>query len=220
MQSGATVKVANNDLRPKQIQSNATSGVLQVAGPAAASTRVMTTPDANFTVARTDAAQSFTGDQTLSTGNLVIGTSGKGIQGTTTNDNANAGVVGELISSSVASLGVSMTTGTPVNVTSISLTAGDWDVSGVVGITNTLGTTTYSYIQYSSSTTSAATGSLGQVGGLTTPSTISAIVDFITPIPTTRYSLSATTTVYLVARAGFAVSNSYAYGVIRARRVR
>jgi hypothetical protein len=39
----------------------------------------MTTPDANFTAARTDAAQSFTGDQTLSTGNLVIGTSGKGI---------------------------------------------------------------------------------------------------------------------------------------------
>jgi len=79
VQSSVTVKVANNDLRPKQIQSNATSGVLQVAGPAAAATRVMTTPDANFTVARTDAAQSFTGDQTLSTGNLVIGTSGKGI---------------------------------------------------------------------------------------------------------------------------------------------
>jgi len=79
VQSGATVKVANNDLRPKQIQSNATSGVLQVAGPGAAATRVMTTPDANFTAARTDAAQSFTGDQTLSTGNLIIGTSGKGI---------------------------------------------------------------------------------------------------------------------------------------------
>ena len=79
VQSGATVKVANNDLRPKQIQSNATSGVLQVAGPSAASTRVMTTPDANFTAARTDAAQSFTGDQTLSTGNAVIGTSGKGL---------------------------------------------------------------------------------------------------------------------------------------------
>lgn len=78
VQSGATVKVANNDLRPKQIQSNATSGVLQVAGPAAASTRVMTTPDANFTAARTDAAQSFTGDQTLSTGNIVQGTAAKG----------------------------------------------------------------------------------------------------------------------------------------------
>jgi len=79
VQSGATVKVANNDLRPKQIQSNATSGILQIAGPAAASTRIMTTPDANFTAARTDAAQSFTGDQTLSTGNLVQGTAAKGI---------------------------------------------------------------------------------------------------------------------------------------------
>ena len=155
-----------------------------------------------------------------SSGNVIFGTSGKGIQGTTTNDNADAGVVGELVSSSVASLGVSLTTGVFADVTSISLTAGDWDVSGVVGITNTLGTTTYSYIQYSSSTTSATNGSLGQSGGLTTPSNIAATVDFVAPIPTTRYSLSATTTIYLVARAGFAVSNSYAYGVIRARRVR
>ena len=79
VQSGSTVKVANNDLRPKQIQSNATSGVLQVAGPAAAATRVMTVPDANFTAARTDAAQTFTGDQTLGTGNLIQGTAAKGV---------------------------------------------------------------------------------------------------------------------------------------------
>ena len=72
VQSGATVKVANNDLRPKQIQSNATSGVLQVAGPAAASTRVMTTPDANFTAARTDAAQTFSGTQSFS-GTVEVG---------------------------------------------------------------------------------------------------------------------------------------------------
>lgn len=65
VQSGATVKVANSSLRPTQIQSNATSGVLQVAGPAAASTRVMTVPNANFTAARTDAGQTFTGDQTI-----------------------------------------------------------------------------------------------------------------------------------------------------------
>lgn len=51
--------------------------VLTFSGPSAA--RTITLPDANFTAARTDAAQSFTGDQTLSTGNLVIGTSGKGI---------------------------------------------------------------------------------------------------------------------------------------------
>ena len=67
VQTGSTVKVANNSLRPKQIQSNATSGVLQVAGPAAGATRVMTTPDADFTAARTDAAQTFTGSNTFST---------------------------------------------------------------------------------------------------------------------------------------------------------
>jgi hypothetical protein len=71
VQGGATVKVANNDLRPKQIQSNATSGVLQVAGPAAAAIRVMTTPDANFTAARTDAGQTFTGTNTFSSAPLV-----------------------------------------------------------------------------------------------------------------------------------------------------
>jgi len=79
VQGGLTVKVPNNDLRPKQIQSNATSGVLQIAGPAAATTRVMTTPNANFSSARIDATQSFIGNQTFSTGNLVIGTAGKGI---------------------------------------------------------------------------------------------------------------------------------------------
>jgi hypothetical protein len=79
VQSSATVKVATNDLTVRNIRANATTGILQVTGPAAASTRVVTVPDANFTAARTDAAQSFTGDQTLSTGNVVIGTSGKGI---------------------------------------------------------------------------------------------------------------------------------------------
>jgi hypothetical protein len=85
VQSGSTVKVANNDLRPKQIQSNATSGVLQVTGPAAASTRVMTVPNANFTAARTDAAQSFTGVQTFSTGVVAakVATSTSSVASTT-----------------------------------------------------------------------------------------------------------------------------------------
>jgi hypothetical protein len=79
VQGGVTEKVAVDDLTVKNVRSNATSGILQVTGPGAGTTRVATVPDANFTVARTDAAQSFTGNQTLSTGNLIIGTSGKGI---------------------------------------------------------------------------------------------------------------------------------------------
>jgi hypothetical protein len=79
VQSSTTVKVATNDLTVRNIRANATTGILQVTGPAAAATRVMTVPDANFTSARTDAAQSFTGDQTLSTGNLIQGTAAKGV---------------------------------------------------------------------------------------------------------------------------------------------
>jgi len=54
------------------VKSNATTGLLQIAGPGAGSTRVMTTPDANFTAARTDAAQTFTGAQTF--GNIKLDT--------------------------------------------------------------------------------------------------------------------------------------------------
>jgi hypothetical protein len=78
VQSSTTVKVTVDDLTVKNVRSNATTGILQIAGPGVGTTRVMTTPNANFTAARTDAAQSFTGDQTLSTGNLIQGTAAKG----------------------------------------------------------------------------------------------------------------------------------------------
>lgn len=79
VQSSTTKKVAADDLTVKNVRSNATNGILQIAGPAAAATRTMTVPDANFTAARIDAAQSFTGDQTLATGNIIQGTAAKGI---------------------------------------------------------------------------------------------------------------------------------------------
>jgi hypothetical protein len=79
VQSSSTKKVATDDLTVKNVRSNATTGILQVAGPAAGTTRTMTVPNANFTAARTDAAQSFTGDQTLGTGNLIQGTAAKGV---------------------------------------------------------------------------------------------------------------------------------------------
>jgi hypothetical protein len=78
VQSSTTVQVATNDLTVRNIRAAATTGILQVSGPAAASTRTVTVPDANWIAARTDAAQSFTGDQTLSTGNLIQGTAAKG----------------------------------------------------------------------------------------------------------------------------------------------
>jgi len=86
VQSSTTKKVAVNDLTVKNIRSNATTGLLQIAGPTAAATRTMTVPDANFTAARTDAAQTFTGVQTFSSDLVVNGIAvGKGASSVATN---------------------------------------------------------------------------------------------------------------------------------------
>ena len=55
----------------RAIRSNSTSGLLEVTGPAAGTTRVMTVPDANFTAARTDAGQTFTGTQVMTSPRIV-----------------------------------------------------------------------------------------------------------------------------------------------------
>ena len=88
-------RITVNNFAAGAVKSNATTGVLQVVGPVAASTRVMTTPDANFTVARTDAAQTLTGNQTITNGNVVM-SSGYGIDFSAT---ANSGgtMISELL---------------------------------------------------------------------------------------------------------------------------
>jgi hypothetical protein len=140
--------------------------------------------------------------------------------GTATNDSAAAGYIGEIITSSVVSgSAVALTTGVVANVTSISLTAGDWDVSGKVRCLSAA-TTTNTYFAGGISTTSATlpadeSDARFDFSGvtLTTPNI------GLTAGPT-RISIAATTTVYLVTFAIFAVDTLSAYGTIRARRVR
>jgi hypothetical protein len=93
--------------------------------------------------------------------NGVAGNPTIALLGTTTNDDASAGQFGEVISSTIlAASAVALTTGTAANVTSISLTAGDWDVRGDISWT-TAGTTNVTRLVASISQTSAT---LDQVG--------------------------------------------------------
>lgn len=163
-------------------------------------------------------APTLVGDVSLSTGNLVIGTSGKGIQGTATNNNADAGVVGEYISAAtVGGSAVSLTNNIGANVVSISLTSGDWDVSGMLGF-NQDAATIVTYITGGPSTTSAtlASGNLDVTLYTSTGTTITPQVSIINR----RISIASTTTVYLVAQAGFSTSTLTAYGSLFARRIR
>jgi hypothetical protein len=164
----------------------------------------------------TAAAGSFT---TLAASSTITPSQTAGIVGTTTNNNANAGSVGEYISSSASA--VSLTTSTPTNITSISLTAGDWDVSGAVAFVNP-GTSSVSSMIAGISTTSGAFGALvsgfGQAS-VQVPATTGLSGSTVAPY-TTRISIASTTTVYLIGQCNFTISTFTANGYIRARRIR
>jgi len=126
--------------------------------------------------------------------------------------------MGEFVSSLVASgSAVSLTTATAANVTSISLTAGDWDVEGNVNFKET--TSTVTARSAGISTTSVTIPSDGSEGYNGVQSTVTTENNTIT-LPTKRISISGTTTVYLVGSATFSAGTCAGFGAITARRVR
>lgn len=127
--------------------------------------------------------------------------------------------VGEYITNVLtAANAVALTTATTANITNISLTPGDWDVTGVVGF-DAAATTTSTYMQGGVSTTSATLGALGTY--FSNPFAVATTAeDAIEVCPTVRLSLATTTTVYLVGKAGFAISTMTGFGHIRATRIK
>lgn len=159
-------------------------------------------------------------NKTLTSAGSVTFASGStgGLIGTTTNDNAAAGSVGEYVESVIAiGSATSLTTTVIKDITSISLTAGDWDVSGNVGI---LPASTMTNITGWTNTTSATNPNSPNAGGyFQMQIAFGSGAGQVFPLGTRRYSLSAPATVYLTTQCTFA-STATAYGAIRARRVR
>lgn len=208
-----------------------TSGTVKISAPAVAGSSVLTLPVATDTLigkATTDTLTNKTFDS-AGTGN-VLKVSGVTISagqypGETGAGSATTGNVGERVDSSVLiGSAVSLTTGVTSNVTSISLSAGDWEVSGVVAL-----------IAGATTNVTSVFGSIGTTTGtldVTTPGRFSNSVfgssglvptgtaAFTQILPPTRFSLSGTTTVFLTARGNFTVSTLSAYGEIHAIRVR
>lgn len=142
---------------------------------------------------------------------------GVAVKGTTADPvtNAAAGYVGEVMTSTVVSgSAVSLTDNTAKTVTSISLTAGDWDVFGAVAVTPSVGCTT---LIGGSSLVTDTNGA--EDGNVSINGTFGAgALSFA--FPTVRVSIASTTTVYLVARSAFASGTNGGWGRITARRVR
>lgn len=141
-----------------------------------------------------------------------FGNTGNGIIGTTNNSSASAGVVGEIISSSIVSGSpVVFTSGQANTLTSVNLTAGDWDIVGNIDVSGT--TTTFLAVGFSTTSSLPDPSLYNQVTGLATSSAMGLSA------PSKPLSLSTATTINII---GFVTGTGTlnASGNIYARRVR
>lgn len=196
----------------------AANTVLANATGSSASPTAFAMPNCSTGVIHWVSGAGFTCSNTVSsltsTGSITPSTTA-GIIGTTTNDNANAGSFGEFIAQQNPS--ASLSTGVTANVTSITLTAGDWDVEGNVEYVAAAGTSIAQCVTAVTSTSATIPSAPARsVGNYSAPAGNSQ--SQVAPI--LRFSISSTTTVYLVANSTFGGGTLTASGFIRARRVR
>jgi hypothetical protein len=157
----------------------------------------------------------------LSASGTITPSQTNGIVGTTTNNDANAGSVGEFISAEIASgSATAIGTGVAGNITNLaSLGAGDWDVWGNVGVSfsGTAGSSAFGWISTTSGTLPTDRSNGGAMATINlSNSSLSAVV---MPVGMTRIKLSAPANVFLSVFATF-TGTATAFGFIGARRRR
>jgi hypothetical protein len=133
-----------------------------------------------------------------------------------------SGYIGYEIVSTVASgSAVTLTsTATPYNVTSISVAAGVYDVSAMVGFQSNTATSITQCVSAIGQTTASLSGTLvgnNRVDSTNIPNSTS---DCVFSIPSWRFVTTSTVTLYLVAQGQWSGGTSMAaYGTIRAHKV-
>lgn len=159
-----------------------------------------------------------------SAGQFQVATNGAvtataGYMGNTDGSSPCAGCVGEFIQSRVTTFtNAPAATGLWGDITSISLTAGDWDVTGVVVLQPNGATVTDFDIGISSSSGNSATGlQAGDNQIETLPPTAAADVTLV--IPSFRVNISSTTIYYLKANISYSIATPKDTARISARRV-
>lgn len=154
----------------------------------------------------TNGASSLPSFQALSASN---------VNGSTSGSAPGTGVIGQQITASATA--VSVTNNSAVNITSINLTAGIWDVTAM-GVF--IGSVTGTSYRIGINTTSATMPGSDGINQTSTPTSPTSASDSGLTICPQRFSLSAgSTTVYLVAFALISAGTMTANGVITATRV-
>lgn len=145
---------------------------------------------------------------------IVSQTTGVNVKGSTAV--IPTGYIGELVSGNrLVGSAISVTNNTATNITSITLTAGTWEITGIGVIS---GITTGVYVNLTASTTSATQGTLGdnmvQISNTSNSNNNQSLT--LAGIPV---SSGSSTTYFLTIFANYSVGAATAWGYIRARRV-
>jgi len=151
--------------------------------------------------------------QFLPTGSTIIATN--------TNDDAPTGYIGEYYESVVLTgAGVSLTTGTPTDITSIPIpSGGDWEAGGNVTFLGAAGTVITELIGWEDTTSATpVNGAYASNQNFNSFALGGSSQGFV--IPTRRFSLAAGATLYLSVEANFSVSTLEGSGMLWLRRVR
>lgn len=161
----------------------------------------------------------------LGTNNIARGTSTTlQIKGTATNDAASTGWVGEEVKSEVTSDQNISSSATFFDMTSITLTAGDWDIEGAAVIIRSGATFTATdfFVGVGTASGTSSTGTTLPVNShYQTDVCPTSFTRYMANAPTTRVSISGSTTYYLKGFIGnFSAGTPVYRCVLRARRLR
>ena len=155
-------------------------------------------------------------------GNATFGTTNS-IVGTTGTETATAGNIGEVFSSTVSTYTNYTTTATYQNIASITLTAGDWDISaqGTFSSNGATITAASDAIFVISTTTASAAGATEgkNIAYVPQAALLGTSHESITIAPFDVHP-STSTTYYYNTQAAFSIGNPQFVGTIRARRIR
>jgi hypothetical protein len=166
------------------------------------------TPLSGEMVLDTTTNKLYAGDGVTAGGNQIVASK----KGVTDGSSAAVGEEGEYLSATATSVAMA-TNATAYNITSLTITPGEWDVTGVLQI---LGTANLGQVAGSLSSSSGMAGFpyTTRIQGVAAPG------PYDMPMPTTRFNVASNTVLYLVALATFTSGSASASGLIRARRIR
>ena len=170
---------------------------------ASTSSGLVTTPDNSGAIALQSNGTTIT----------TISSTGTSSLGVSNGSSAATGQIGEFIESAVGPISVTTATAPSTNMTSITLTAGDWELTAVVQYYGAGGSASVAMNLSTTSGSSSGTLAVNQIWAAGNSSNGTGMAN----IPKYRQNITSTTTYYLNA---WLSSTNNCYGYLCARRVR